>query len=441
MGYPGWGTGILRRLASILLWSVIAAAFIGPGTVTTAAAAGASHGFALLWALVFSTVACVVLQEASGRLTVVSGQTLGQVLRTRYSASVRGLLLLALVLGAILLGCAAYEAGNILGGVAGAVMATGWSATPLTLLSGAVAAALLWSQAPRRVARLLSAIVAIMGVAFLVTAWRVGPPILDVIRGSFVPSLPAGSGVLVLGLIGTTVVPYNIFLGSGLAGGQKLGELRLGLALAVGLGGLISMGILIVGSAVEGPFSFEALAVVLSSELGGWASKLFALGLLGAGLSSAITAPLAAAITARGVLSRGTSDTRWGVRSWRYRAIWIGVLLAGVGFGISDVRPIPVIILAQALNGVLLPVVAVFLFVAVNDRDLLEDHANGPFSNVLMGVVVALSLLLGMSAIGRAGARTLGMEAPPLIYIVGATGVVAVIVGLAVRRSFVSRGG
>ena len=66
----------MQRLLNILLWSVIAAAFIGPGTVTTAASSGARFGFALLWALLFSTVACLVLQEASARVAVVSGRTL-----------------------------------------------------------------------------------------------------------------------------------------------------------------------------------------------------------------------------------------------------------------------------------------------------------------------------------------------------------------------------
>jgi NRAMP (natural resistance-associated macrophage protein)-like metal ion transporter len=227
----------MNRFGSILLWAVIAAAFIGPGTVTTAASAGANHGYSLLWALLFSTVACFILQEASARLTVVSGQTLGRALRSRYSRGLRGGLLLGLVLGAILVGCAAYEAGNILGGVAGAVMATGASATLLTFASGAIAAVLLWSQAPKAVARSLSVIVAVMGVAFVWTAWQLSPSITGLSRGTLTPSLPEGSGVLVLGLIGTTVVPYNIFLGSGLAGGQRLKELRFGLAIAIGVGG------------------------------------------------------------------------------------------------------------------------------------------------------------------------------------------------------------
>lgn len=424
----------MRRLASILLWSVIAAAFIGPGTVTTAASAGAAHGLALMWTLVFSTVACLVLQEASGRLTVVSGSTLGESLRRRYSAGVKGSLVLVLILGAILLGCAAYEAGNILGGAAGAILMTGWPAKWLAVCSGVVAAVLLWSQNPRTVARLLSLVVAVMGMAFLVTAWQIAPSWGAVVRHSLLPGLPKGSGILALGLIGTTVVPYNVFLGSGLATNQRLGELRLGLTIAIGVGGLISMGVLIVGTAVSGSFSFEAVADVLETRLGAWAGYLFALGLLGAGLSSAITAPLAAAITARDVLSRGPDDSRWGVRSWRYRTVWSAVLLTGVVFGVSDVQPIPAIILAQALNGLLLPMVATFLFVAVNDRSLMGEHINGAWINTLMAGVVAVSVLLGVSALGRAGARILGTSPPSLPQLLLMTGLIVLLVSVPVWR-------
>jgi manganese transport protein len=403
----------VRRLAAILLWSVIAAAFIGPGTVTTAASAGAGFGFALLWTLVFSTVACLVLQEASARLTLVSGRNLGRALRDRYPTGFTGTAVLLLVLGAIVLGCAAYEAGNILGGVAGAVLATGMSPKLMALASGAIAGLLLWFNKPRRVALLLSIVVAVMGVAFLYTALQLRPEIGEVLRGALVPSLPTGSALLAIGLVGTTVVPYNIFLGSGLAGGQSLGELRLGLAVAVGLGGLISMGVLVAGTAVEGEFAFEALAQVLAERLGPWAAFLFAIGLFGAGLSSAITAPLAAAVTARSLFQTAEDEERWSERSWRYRSVWLAVLLAGLGFGLSDVAPIPAIVLAQALNGLLLPIVAIFLLLEVNDRRSMGDQGvNGAISNTVMTVVVAVTVLLGTANVARAAARTLGWPAP-----------------------------
>ncbi len=91
----------MGRLGSILFWSVIAAAFIGPGTVTTAASAGARFGPRLLWALSFSTLACLLLQEASARLTVVSGRSLGEALADRYPRGLGRVLTLVLVLSLI----------------------------------------------------------------------------------------------------------------------------------------------------------------------------------------------------------------------------------------------------------------------------------------------------------------------------------------------------
>ena len=338
---------MIRRLFAVLFWSVLAAAFIGPGTVTTAASAGAGFGLRLLWALVFSTLACWALQEASARLTLLSGRNLGQSLRSRYPSGWRRAIVVVLVSGAILVGCAAYEAGNILGGVAGAELALNLSPRLLTLLSTALAAVLLWFNGPRRVALILSLAVAVMGVAFLLTALLVRPPLGDLLRGALRPTLPEGSGILALGLVGTTVVPYNLFLGSGIAAGQDLREMRFGVATAVLLGGMISMGVLVVGTALDGGFGYRALGEVLSGRLGGWAAGPFA-----GGLFAAVTAPLAAAVTARSLFASDGAPERWNDRSLRYRGVWLAVLATGLFFGLSGLQPVPVIILAQALNGV-----------------------------------------------------------------------------------------
>lgn len=424
----------MKRLLAILLGSVIAAAFLGPGTVTTAARAGAAHGYQLLWTLVFATIACLVIQEASARLTVVSGHNLGEALRRRFRGGAGGLLVLWLILGAIVVGCAAYEAGNILGGVAGAGLAIDLSPRGLTLISAAVAGGLLWLGSTRLVVTVLGGLVAIMGGAFLVTAVLLRPPLPEVGAGLLIPRIPESSGLLVLGLIGTTVVPYNLFLGSGIVRGHRLGEVRLGLAVAIGLGGLISMGVMVVGSAVAGTFSYEAVAATLSDRLGGWAHLLFAMGLFAAGFSSAVTAPLAAAITARSLFSMSSGDARWTERSLRYRAVWLGVLAVGTIFGIAEVQPIPAIILAQALNGVLLPVVAVFLLVAVNDRRVVgEAGLNGLMSNGLMAVAVAVTVLLGLRSLAGALAGILGTTFDER-WVLLASGIVVVLLAVPVAR-------
>ncbi len=429
----------MKRLGSVVFWSILAAAFIGPGTVTTCGAAGASFGTSLLWALGFSVVATLVLQEASARLTVRSGRDLARALRESYHGGPGGGAILVIVLGAILLGNAAYQAGNLLGAAAGAGLIVGAPPWRLALAAGAAAALLLWLGAPRTVARLLALLVALMGVAFLVTASQIHPAAGQILRGLVMPSSPPGAGLLVLGLVGTTVVPYNLFLGSGLAAGQKLPEVRFGLTVAILLGGVISMGVLVVGAATPGPFAFDAVSRALSERLGAWAGALFGWGLAAAGLSSATTAPLAAALTARGLFGDGTDDPRWAPRSWRYRAVWMGVLLFGVAFGVSGVSPIPAILLAQAFNGVLLPVAAVFLWLAVNDRRLLGAEAvNGTLANGVTGLVVAVTVVLGAAGVLRASFGALGLTAPGNRVLLGVglltVAVLAVPVTRAVRR-------
>jgi manganese transport protein len=386
----------MKRLLNILFWSVIAAAFIGPGTVTTAARAGSDFRFALAWALLFSVIACLVLQEASGRITVLTGKELGEAIRLRFGGSPLGRWIPALVAAGLILGCAAYEAGNLLGGVAGMRLVVDASPGLLTVLAGALAALLLATGNTRWIARILGALVAFMGIAFVVTAVRLGPDVIELLGGLAIPRIPAGSTLLVLGLVGTTVVPYNIFLGSALARDCDLGEMRWGLAVAVVGGGVISLGVLVVGSALGGGLEYERLAAVLEERLGGGAGASFALGLFAAGFTSAITAPLAAALAARSLFG-GEGDQRWSPRSARFRAVWMGVLLAGMAFGVADVRPIPVIILAQAFNGLLLPLVAVFLWMTMNDRQLLGDEGvNSVAQNAFMGAVVLVCIGLGL---------------------------------------------
>jgi manganese transport protein len=397
----------MKRVLNILLWSVIAAAFIGPGTVTTAAQAGSDFRFSLSWALLYSVVACLVLQEAAGRITVLTGLELGSAIRARFAGSMWRKAAPILVAAGIVLGCAAYEAGNLLGGVAGLRLMLEAAPRALTALTGAAAALLLLSGRMRWVARALGALVAVMGVAFLLTAVRLAPNVGDVLRGVLVPSIPAGSAVLVLGLVGTTVVPYNLFLGSALAKGSGLGEMRWGLAVAVIGGGVISLGVLVVGSALGGGLEYERLLAVLGDRLGRGAEVSLAVGLFAAGFTSAITAPLAAALTARSLLG-AAGDPRWGERGARFRAVWAGVLATGVAFGVAGLRPIPVIILAQAFNGLLLPMVALFLWVAMNDRGLLGDRGvNSRLQNLLMGAVVLICLVLGLRGLAAAARSVL----------------------------------
>lgn len=393
---------VKSRFLNILFWAVLSAAFIGPGTITTAASAGTDFGYVLLWALVFSTLACIILQEAAARLTIASGKNLGQAIRQKMGQTIIGRTTGYLILTAVLLGCAAYEAGNILGAVAGASLILNISTASLTLIIGIIAFLLLWFGSTKVIAQTLGIIVAIMGLCFLSTALIMQPPVGEILSGALVPRLPSGSELLVIGLIGTTVVPYNLFLGSGLKHTQSIAEMRFSLTAAIILGGIISMAVLIVGTSISGNFTYEALSQSLGSTLGSWAALFFGIGLAAAGISSALTAPLAAALTAQSMI--GDDQRReWNQKGSYFRSTWAGVLLIGVLFGIAQVQPVPAIILAQALNGLILPIVSIFLLLMMNNSQLLDKlHINTQWYNILMGIIVFVTMIIGLTNVAKA---------------------------------------
>ena len=381
-------------LGSVLFWSVISAAFIGPGSVTACAIAGSKFGLQLLWVLTFATLGTVWLQEAAARITIATGHDLGQVITQTYSGLKGRWIAWGLFL-AVFLGCAAYQAGNILGAVSGLALLSGLPVPMLTIGVGAVCVALLWIGSTQGLANFLGIIVFAMGGAFVYVAFGTPVTPAELTKALVVPSIPSGSLLLVNSLIGTTIVPYNLFFGSSIvpAGGQSaqsLSEMRLGIWVAVVLGGIISVVLLLAGLLIPEDFSYAHMAQVLSGRLGTWAGSLFAFGLFAAGFASSLTAPLAASVTASSLLGvRKNSPT--------YRAIWLFVMGTGLTFGLLNVTPIPVIVAVQAINGVLLPFVTVFLFAAVNNRTLLGDtYRNSLLQNVAMGLVVIVTAVLGL---------------------------------------------
>ena len=298
-------TVVKKNLFNILFWSIVSAAFIGPGTITTAAKAGALFKFDLLWALLFSTIACLVLQEACARLTIISGMSLGEAIKKSQKGSKNQILVMILVSGAIIIGSMAYQTGNLLGATAGVILVSNISQEYVVVFLGLGVLFILSLPKLKLIARILGGIVAIMGIVFLSAFFLLELNTSEILLGLFIPNFPAESSLYILGLVGTTVVPYNLFLGSGMSTpGQSLREMRIGLSVAVILGGVISMTVLAIGTIVDGDFSFVALSQALEIRLGSWVLYFLAIGLAAAGFSSAITAPLAASLTAQSLFSK-----------------------------------------------------------------------------------------------------------------------------------------
>jgi NRAMP (natural resistance-associated macrophage protein)-like metal ion transporter len=379
----------------------IAAAFIGPGTITTASQVGALYGFQLVWALLFSVVATVLFQNMAAKFGLVTGQDLASMMRQGIPNPILKAITSLLVFCAIGIGNAAYQAGNMTGAALGVQEAVGGSFAIWISVIGFCAAVLLLSGKYAIIQLAMTLFVGLMSLAFVFTAVVQFEYIVPLLKG-FLPSLPTGSELLTIGLIGTTIVPYNLFLHSALVNQNKDSEDSLNDALAhhkkdtilsISIGGLVTLAIISTSATAffyhQHPFNTQNISQQLTPVLGESASLLFAIGLFSAGMTSAITAPLATAYAISGILG-WQSD----IRQWRFKCIWSAVLIIGGILAISGTKPLAVIILAQTTNGILLPLIAIFLLYMMNQKSLLGEHVNGKMANIagLLIVLIVVSL-------------------------------------------------
>ncbi len=381
--------------------TLVTAAFIGPGTLTVCTLSGANFGYTLLWVLLFATIATIILQEMTARLGLITQQGLGEALRSQIENPVAKSFAIILVFTAIIIGNAAYEAGNISGATLGIEGVLGDS-LPWPLIIGVISFAILFAGKFRHIERILIVLVILMSIVFILTAIIVKPNLTEIFSGLFVPSLTDKNQLAVLGLIGTTIVPYNLFLHASSVSQkwkkkEDLKDLQKENAVAIGLGGLISMAIVITSAASifgTGVSGMSEMAAQLEPLLGSWAKYFLAIGLFAAGISSSITAPLAAAYTAQGIFGWKVE-----VNDIRFRAIWIFILLIGTSFSMAGYKPITVIQIAQIANGVLLPVIVFFLIYLCNKKSLLDTYVNRNWQNALAALVVVISLILSLRSL------------------------------------------
>ena len=391
-----------RKLGPGLL---VTAAFIGPGTITTASIAGASYGFALLWVIIFSVTATIVLQEMTSRLGLISRAGLGEAIRTTFKNPLFTIFSTILVVSAIAFGNAAFETGNILGAAIALESITGASPKIWALLVGSTTFILLASGRYQFIERVLIAMVVMMSIVFFLTVIIVKPNLSDTLSGILVPKVPTTALLTTIALIGTTVVPYNLFLHSNsvqerwaesIPPQQALAESRFDTIFSISIGGFITMTVIVTAATAFFKQGIEidsaaTMANQLEPLLGPAAKYFFAIGLLSAGMTSAVTAPLAASYATAGIL-----EWKQNLKDWRFRLVWIFILITGIILAIMGKSPVTAILFAQAANGILLPLVAVFLLIVMNRDDLLGEFNNGTFANILGILVILITAGLGM---------------------------------------------
>ena len=377
---------------------LIAAAFIGPGTVTLCTIAGASFGYSLIWAIILSIFSTIVLQEMSLRIGLITKMNLAQVIRINIKSKFLNRFLLILIISSILIGNAAYEAGNITGASLGiSAILNSQSINYIPIFIGLIAFIVLYQGDYKVLERSLVFLVLIMSISFFITAIITKPDINALINGVITPKIDSNNLTIILGLIGTTVVPYNLFLHSSLVSEKwnsvnKLKVARFESFFSILIGGLVSLSIIITAASVNNKDvnGVIDLAKGLEPLYGNFAIYFLGIGLFASGITSSITAPLAAAYVAKSCF--GWQDS---LKSRKFRAIWIIILIIGVLVSMVKINPIEIIKFAQFSNSLLLPIIAIILLWLINNKNIISNKYSYRYQNIFGFLIVIISLILG----------------------------------------------
>ncbi|KTG11282.1 iron transporter [Haloprofundus marisrubri] len=384
---------------------VMVASYFGSGSVFIASQAGVQFGYALIWAVVGGSVLGFIGQDMSARLGI-SGMPLMEFIR--YKLGTTGATILAAILT---IGCIAWTLeltaavgmgiSILLGG------AIGWQ--PLAVVTG-VLAILIGIMDYEGIEQVMT--VMMLGLlAIYVAVAGVSSPSLTGIAGGFVPSIPGGSLTLAAAIVGTTALWPNFFLESNLVGEKgwtsvsDLPDVRRDLGLGYLVGGITTIAILVVAAAILRPAGYTNLDTfitpgrALADVLGQWAMYVFLFGTIAAAFNSII--PI---MWAPSYLFQHARGRRADPSSREFKLIY------AVGVGIGSLSPlvhqfaglsvIDMIILFPAYNGIIsLPIAAVFLFWAVNDRKTMGEHKNSLKLSVVNAVLVLLSIYLAATSL------------------------------------------
>lgn len=393
-----------EKIAALGPGFLICGSFIGPGSVTSSTRAGANYGYELLWCIAFSVIAVIVTQGMAARLGVVTQKDLAETLQFAFEdRPLLRKLLVTLVVIAIVVGGFAYMGGDLTGtalgvsaltGVSTHIIAPMWGICIMILLSFA-------GDALKYLEKLLAACVVVMAVVFLITMFVVKPD-LGALFSGMIPHIPDGSLMTCLALIGTTVVPYNMFLHAASAkrtwhSPDELPLVSFGTNIPMIIGGVVTAAILITSAAVMHGMSVKNamdMAVQLEPTLGNLAEPFMAIGLIAAGISSAVCTPMGVSYVLAGLFGWKTDRT-----DKRFVFTNAAVLVTGIVISAFGFNPIALIMTAQAVNGIVLPVVVGVTVYLTCSKKVMGQYTNTALQTTLGWIIFLISLYLGLSSV------------------------------------------
>lgn len=383
---------------------LVVGSFMGPGSITSATRAGASFGYSLLWTVVFSVIAVIVLQEMAARFGIVTQQGLSEgVVRYTKSRPALKKALMAIIGISITLGGMAYMGGDLTGTAMGVSTITGIPTNVIAAIWGICILIIInvSNDAIKSLEKLLACTVTIMALVFTLTMIVSKPDMGEVLRG-FIPSVPQGSGLTCIALVGTTVVPYNMFIHATSArktwsDPKQMPLSKFDTTITMIIGGIITAAIMIsAGSVIRGMEVTSAadMAGSLTPLLGDLAKPFLCVGMVAAGVSASTVTPLGVSYVLSGLFG-------WEMNKKDKRFFWtnIIVVVTGIIVAATGFNPVTIIMTAQALNGIFLPIVVFLLVYLTSRKDLMGNYVSTRKQNILGIIVGLITLVVGMSSI------------------------------------------
>lgn len=393
-------TAVRTRVALLGPAFIAAVAYVDPGNVATNLTAGAQFGYTLVWVIVLANLMAVLVQYLSAKLGVVTQRSLAAQVGDRVSPRARFLYWLQAEGIAI-----ATDLAEVIGGAIAFHLLFGLPLPLGALLTAVVAMGVLLigdRLGQGVLERVIVGFLMLIAVGFL-AGLVVGPPSASGIAGGLVPAFSGAESVLLAsGIVGATVMPHAVYLHSSLTAdrlgrrGERstltdlLAATRTDVVLALLLAGVLNLGLLLMAAAnlhgLAGTDTIEGAHALISSEIGAGVALLFAVALLGSGISSTSVGSAAGAEVMR-------SLTPWNLAPVVRRLITLVPALAILLLGIDPTRAL---VVSQVVLSMGIPFAVVPLVWLTSSRAVMGDHVNRRATTVLAVLAAAAIVLLNV---------------------------------------------
>ena len=394
----------IREIALGIVTSI--GGFLDVGAIATAAEAGSSFEFQLIWTTVLGTICVIALVEMSGRLAAVSKHTLADAVRERLGFNFFIFPLIAEVIVDFLV------LGAEIGGVCIALqLVTGisfqWWALPVAFAIWL----LLWKGNFSLIENGIS-FLGLITLAFVVATFKLRPA-LPAVAGGLLPTIPQQDTAhylfIAVSILGALISPYLFYFYSSGAVEDKWDRSHLGVnravaGLGMGFGSVVSLGVLIVAAQVLHPRgiqvdSYEQAALMLTQPFGYWGFVLFAASLGIACFGAALEVSLDTAYILAQAFGWNWGETLHPKEAARFSFVYtVFVFLASL-LMVVGIDPLQLTLFSMALTAVILPLTIIPFLVLMNDREYVGDHCNGWISNSITIFTLVLTFVLAIVAI------------------------------------------